>query len=133
MCIRDRYYDDGTGVSTDPNENLLIGISGVLQHDSAYSIDRTSVPNKVVFTSPPIWGQGVNTKTLQEGISVDKFFAYSIGNYLRCEIDKNDIPTGSNGPFLILNTSDKEVINVTDPEFALVFIDGVLQLSLIHI
>ena len=28
---------------------------------------------------------------------------------------------------MILNTADKEVINVTDPEFALVFIDGVLQ------
>ena len=48
------YYEDGTGLSTDPNENLLIGISGVIQHDSAYSIDRSSVPNKVVFTSPPI-------------------------------------------------------------------------------
>ena len=125
--IFELYYDDGTGVSTDPNENLLIGISGVLQHDSAYSIDKTSVPNKVVFTSPPIWAQGVNTKTLQEGIAIDKFFAYSIGNYLRCEIDKNDIPTGSNGPFLMLNSTDNEVINVTDPEFALVFIDGVLQ------
>ena len=125
--IFELYYEDGTGVSTDPNENLLIGISGVLQHDSAYSIDRTSVPNKVVFTSPPIWGQGVNTKTLQEGIAIDKFFAYSIGNYLRCEIDKNDIPTGSNGPFLMVNSTDDEVINVTDPEFALVFIDGVLQ------
>ena len=52
--IFELYYEDGTGVSTDPNENLLIGISGVLQHDSAYSIDRTSVPNKVVFTSPPL-------------------------------------------------------------------------------
>ena len=127
MCIRDRYYEDGTGLSTDPNENLLIGISGVIQHDSAYSIDRSSVPNKVVFTSPPIWSQGVNTKTLQEGVAVDKFFAHSIGSYLRCEIDKNDIPTGSSGPFLILNSADKEVINISDPQFALVFIDGVLQ------
>ena len=50
-------------------KSLLIGISGVIQHDSAYSIDRSSVPNKVVFTSPPIWSQGVNTKTLQEGVA----------------------------------------------------------------
>ena len=125
--IFELYYEDGTGLSTDPNENLLIGISGVIQHDSAYSIDRTSVPNKVVFSSPPIWSQGVNTKTLQEGIAVDKFFAHSIGSYLRCEIDKNDIPTGSNGAFLILNSDDKKVINISDPQFALVFIDGVLQ------
>ena len=125
--IFELYYEDGTGLSTDPNENLLIGISGVVQHDSAYSIDRTSVPNKVVFSSPPIWSQGVNTKTLQEGIAVDKFFAHSIGSYLRCEIDKNDIPTGSNGAFLILNSDDKKVINISDPQFALVFIDGVLQ------
>ena len=125
--IFELYYEDGTGLSTDPNENLLIGISGVIQHDSAYSIDRSSVPNKVVFTSPPIWSQGVNTKTLQEGIGVDKFFAHSIGSYLRCEIDKNDIPTGSNGAFLILNSADKKVINISDPQFALVFIDGVLQ------
>ena len=54
-------------------------------------IDRTSVPNKVVFTSPPIWSQGVNTKTLQEGVAVDKFFAHSIGSYLRCEISKDDV------------------------------------------
>ena len=125
--IFELYYEDGTGLSTDPNENLLIGISGVIQHDSAYSIDRSSVPNKVVFTSPPIWSQGVNTKTLQEGVAVDKFFAHSIGSYLRCEIDKNDIPTGSSGAFLILNSADKEVINISDPQFALVFIDGVLQ------
>jgi len=49
--IFELYYEDGTGVSTDPNENLFIGIGGVIQHDSSYSIDRTSVPNKVVFTS----------------------------------------------------------------------------------
>ncbi len=121
------YYEDGTGVSTDPNEDLLIGISGVIQHDSAYSIDRTSVPNKVVFTSPPLWGQGPNTKTLQEPLAVDKFFAHSIGNYNRCEINKSSISSGSTGPFLILDTKTKDVISIDDTRFAFVFIDGVLQ------
>lgn len=121
--IFELYYEDGTGVSTDPNENLFIGIGGVIQHDSSYSIDRTSVPNKVVFTSPPIWNQSVNTKSLQEVLAVDKFFAYSVGSYIRCQIENT---ATSNGPFLILD-DDKKVVNVTDPQFALVFIDGVLQ------
>ena len=126
--IFDLYYEDGTGVATDPNEDLLIAISGVIQHDSAYSIDRSSVPNKVVFTSPPLWGQEANTKTLQEPLAVDKFFAYGVGSYLRCEINTSSIgSSGSSGPYLILNTATKEVINITDPKFALVFIDGVLQ------
>ena len=124
--IFELYYEDGTGVATDPNENLFIALSGVLQHDSAYSIDRTSVPNKVVFTSPPLWGQGDNTKTLQEPLAVDKFFAHSIGSYLRCEIDKSAIPTGSPGPFIIIDPN-KEVLSVDDSTFVLVFIDGVLQ------
>ena len=122
------YYEDGTGVSTENNEDLLIGISGVIQHDSAYSIDRTSVPNKVVFTSPPLWGQEDNTKTLQEPLAVDKFFAHSIGSYFRCEIDTQYIPSGgSNGPFLIKRSSDKTVVSITDQQFVLVFVDGIWQ------
>ena len=126
--VFDLYYEDGTGVATEPNENLLIAISGVIQHDSAYSIDRTSVPNKVVFTSPPLWGQGENTKTLGEPLAVDKFFAYGIGNYKRCEINNQSIGSdGSAGPFLVLNSEDKEVISIDDSRFVLVFLNGVLQ------
>ena len=125
--IFELYYEDGTGVATEKNENLFIALSGVLQHDSSYSIDRTSVPNKVVFTSPPLWGQGDNTKTLQEPLAVDKFFAHSIGNYLRCEVDKSSIPDGSPGPFVILDSSSKDVTSIDDSTFVLVFIDGVLQ------
>jgi len=124
--IFELYYEDGTGVATEANENLFIALSGVLQHDSAYSIDRTSVPNKVVFTSPPLWGQSDNTKTLQEPLAVDKFFAHSIGNYLRCEVDKYAIPDGSPGPFVILD-SNSDVVSIDDSKFVLVFIDGVLQ------
>jgi len=125
--IFELYYEDGSSVATDPNEDLLIAVSGVVQHDSAYSIDRTSVPNKVVFTSPPLWGQGPNTKTLQEPLAVDKFFAHGVGCYKRCEINKSDVAAGSAGPFLILDTADKEVISISDGRFLLVFIDGILQ------
>ena len=86
--VFDLYYEDGTPVSTDNNENLFIALSGVLQHETAYTIDRTTIPNKVIFSTPPIWGQNENTKTVQEPLAVEKFFAHSVGNYLRCEIDK---------------------------------------------
>ena len=99
-----------------------------MQHETAYTIDRTSVPNKVVFATPPIWGQKENTKTVQEPLAVEKFFAHNVGKYFRCEIDKSGILTGSAGPFIILNTEDKTVQTVDDPpRFAYVFIDGVLQ------
>ena len=125
--IFELYYEDGTPVDTEANENLFIALSGVLQHDPAYTIDRTSVPNKVVFDTPPIWGQGENTKTVQEPLAVEKFFAHGVGNYLRCEIEKSGILDGSGGPFLILNSSNKKVQTVDDPRFAFVFIDGILQ------
>ena len=66
------YYEDGTPLDTDLREDLFIGLNGVLQHEDAYYIDRTSVPTKVVFSSPPIWGQEDNTKTVQEPLAVEK-------------------------------------------------------------
>ena len=80
-----------------------------------------------MFDTPPIWGQGENTKTVQEPLAVEKFFAHGVGNYLRCEIEKSGILDGSGGPFLILNSSNKKVQTVDDPRFAFVFIDGILQ------
>ena len=125
--VFDLYYEDGTPVNTDKNENLFIALSGVLQHETAYSIDRTVIPNKVVFATPPIWGQNENTKTVQEPLAVEKFFAHSVGNYLRCEIDKSGILDGSAGPFLVIDTETKKVKSIDDSRFALVFIDGTLQ------
>jgi len=125
--IFELYYEDGSSVDTQLNEDLFIALSGVLQHNPAYTIDRTSVPNKVVFDSPPLWGQESNTKTLQEPTAVEKFFAHGVGSYIRCGINNAGISSkGSNGPFLILD-SDSEIKVISDPEFALVFIDGVLQ------
>ena len=64
---------------------------------------------------------------MQEPLAVDKFFAHSVGCYKRCEINKSDVSSGAPGPFLILDTSDKEVISIDDGRFLLVFIDGTLQ------
>ncbi len=124
--IFDLYYEDGTEVSTEVNEDLFITLSGVLQHKNSYTIDRTFIPNRVVFDQPPIWGQNENTKTVYEPLAVEKFFAHGIGSYSRCTINNSAIGNGSAGPFLIVDTnSDVQV--VAKPEFALVFIDGVLQ------
>ena len=72
------------------------------------------------------WDKLKEGKTWIDG-ATQIFFAYSVGNYYRCEINKSSISTGSSGPFLILKTEDKEVINISDSRFLLVFIDGVLQ------
>ena len=95
--IFDLYYTDGTEVNTDPQEDLFVALSGVLQHKPAYTIDRTTVPNKIVFDSPPIWGQNDNTKTVYEPLAVDKFFAHGVGSYIRCTVT---VDSPSAGPLL---------------------------------
>ena len=125
--IFDLYWENGDPVSTDPGEDLFIALSGVLQHTRSYTIDRDVTPNRVVFNSPPIWGQNENTKTLQEPLAVDKFFAHGMGCYERFTINNSAIGKGgSPGPFLIVDNDDN-VSSIPDPTFALVFIDGVLQ------
>ena len=104
--IFELYYTDGTAVDTEVNEDLFVALSGVLQHTTSYYIDRTTVPNKIVFDAPPIWGQNENTKTVYEPLAVEKFFAHGVGAYLRCTINTSDTK-GSNGPFLILDSRIK--------------------------
>jgi hypothetical protein len=123
----DLYYLDGSPVITEENENLFIAISGILQHEQAYFIDKSQTPNKVVFSGAPIWGQEENVKTVQEPLAVENIALHGVGNYIRCELDTSGILDGSSGPFIILNTSTKEVRNIDDSNYALVFIDGILQ------
>ena len=125
--IFDLYYDDGEEVVTDANENLMVSIGGVVQDDKSYSIDKTTVPNKIVFTGAPIWQQRENLKTVQEPLAVDNIALHGIGNYIRCELETSGILTGSAGPFIILDSVTKEVKKIDDADYAFVFIDGVLQ------
>jgi len=125
--IFDLYYDDGEEVVTDVNENLMVSIGGVVQDDSAYSIDRTTTPNKIVFTGAPIWQQRENTKTVQEPLAVDNIALHGVGNYHRCSLETSGIFGGSAGPFIILDSVTKEVKKIDDSDYAMVFIDGVLQ------
>ena len=125
--IFDLYYTDGEEVVTDVNENLIVSIGGIVQHDSNYSIDKTTTPNKIVFTGAPVWQQQENTKTVNEPLAVDNIALHGIGNYIRCEIETSGILDGSAGPFLILDSATKEVKKIDDADYAYVFVDGVLQ------
>lgn len=132
------YFEDGTPADLDENERLLVTLSGVLQTSKhapnlplgdAYYIDRTSVPNKIVFSEPPIWDQNDNVKEVQEPLAVEKFAARTIGSYERLGIDTNAITGKTGGPFIMKSLKDGKVKSIENPKYSLVFIDGVLQRS----
>ena len=130
------FWDDGSPVTTEKDENLLITINAVLQEtkfnasypgDDSYYIDRTVVPNKLVFDVAPIWDQYEGAKTLGEPTAVEKVIGIGIGNYKRLTIDRNLINNVRSGPFLILDLEDLTVQNIEENDYLLVFVDGVLQ------
>ena len=130
------YWDDGSAVSTEKDENLLITINAVLQEtkynanypgSDSYYIDKTVVPNKLVFDVAPIWDQYEGAKTLGEPTAVEKVIGIGVGNYKRLTIDPNLINNVRSGPFLILDLEDLTVANIEEPDYLLVFVDGVLQ------
>ena len=132
----DLFWDNGDPVITEEDERLLLTINAVLQEtkynasypgDDSYYIDRTVVPNKLVFDVAPIWDQYEGAKTLGEPTAVEKVSGVGIGNYKRLVIDPFLINNVRKGPFLILDLEDLTVVNVEQPDFLLVFIDGVLQ------
>nr|BAR39523.1 strucutural protein [uncultured Mediterranean phage uvMED] len=125
--IFDLYYEDGGVVDLDDDENLFVSISGILQHDGAYFIDKTQTPNRIVFSGAPIWNQGENIKTVQEPLAVERIAMHGVGNYTRCKLDTSGILDGSAGPFIILRKEDNKVQNIDDADFVFVFIDGVMQ------
>lgn len=49
----DLFKKNGTNVVTEPDENLLIFVDGVMQfYGESYTIDRSVNPNQIVFTKP---------------------------------------------------------------------------------
>jgi len=132
----DLFWDNGDPVITEEDERLLLTINAVLQEtkynasypgDDSYYIDRTVVPNKLVFDVAPIWDQYEGAKTLGEPTAVEKVSGVGIGNYKRLTIDSFLVNNIRKGPFLILDLEDLTVVNVEQPDFLLVFVDGVLQ------
>lgn len=121
------YYDDGTEVVLGPKENLIVSLDGVIQENkmtplipatSSYYIDRTKTPNEIVFVDSPRYIDE-NNRT--------KFFAYSVGNYERLEVDERFFDGGRKGPFVMRSVLGKRTVNVDNDRTILVFMEGILQ------
>ena len=141
--VFDLYWDDdGTPVKTDPNENLIVGLNGVIQKarmesgkpfGNAYDIDRSSdpsIPDKIIFSKPPIDNDDAYgpPEELPEVLkNYEQCFIYSVGSYERLVIQSELIEYRFGGPYLILDEITKSVRKIDESKYALVFIDGVLQ------
>ena len=130
------YWEDGTEVITDEDEDLFLTINAVLQRPKyteeyprfdSYYIDRSVIPNKLVFDVAPIWDQDFGAKNIGEPTAVEKVVGIGVGNYKRLTIDYNLVNDSRSGPFLILDVEDYTVQNIEEPKFLYVFLDGVLQ------
>jgi hypothetical protein len=130
--IFDLRYLNNSIVKTDPLENLLVFLNGVLQkskidqntpYGNSYYILRSEDENetdKIVFSEPPL-------NPVESLDNPSKCFIHSIGSYERLTIDPEIIQYRKEGPYLIVDEVSKKVRKIDDPLYALVFIDGVLQ------
>ena len=129
------YWEDGSAVDTDVDEDLFLTINAVLQtpkysaaiSQDSYFIDRTTVPNVLKFSVAPIWDQDLGAKSLGEATAVEKVTGIGVGNYKRLTIDYDLVDDVKSGPFLILDVEDKTSQTVELQDYLYVFLDGVLQ------
>ena len=130
------YWEDGSEVNTEEDEDLFLSLNAVLQRpkynadypgEDAYYIDRTTIPNKLVFDVAPIWDQDFGAKSIGEPTAVEKVVGVGVGNYKRLTIDYDLVNGTRTGPFLILDVEDNTVQSIEDKEYLYVFLDGVLQ------
>jgi hypothetical protein len=134
--VFDLYWENGDEVITDEDEDLFLTINAVLQRPKytedyprfdAYYINRTVIPNQLVFDVAPIWDQDFGAKNIGEPTAVEKVVGVGVGNYKRLTIDYNLVDDVKSGPFLILDVEDYTVQSIEEPDFLYVFLDGVLQ------
>ena len=134
--IFELYWDDSTAVDTEVDEDLFLTINAVLQRPKytetypgadAYWIDRTVIPNKIVFDVAPIWDQDLGAKNIGEPTAVEKVSGVGVGNYKRLTIDYDLVDGIKSGPFLVLDVEDSTVQTIEQKDFLYVFLDGVLQ------
>jgi len=134
--IFELYWEDGSEVYTEEDEDLFLTINAVLQRPKynadypggdAYYIDRNTIPNKLIFDVAPIWDQDFGAKSIGEPTAVEKVVGIGVGNYKRLTIDYNLVNGVKSGPFLILDVEDNTVQSVEEKEYLYVFLDGVLQ------
>ena len=129
------YWDDGTAVDTNVDEDFFLTINAVLQtpkysdgvSPDSYFIDRTNVPNILKFSVAPIWDQDLGAKNLGEATAVEKVVGIGVGNYKRLTIDYDLVDNVKSGPFLILDVEDGTSQTVEQKDYLYVFLDGVLQ------
>ena len=130
------YWEDGSEVNTEEDEDLFLTLNAVLQRpkytlefpgESAYFIDRSTIPNKLVFDVAPIWDQDFGAKSIGEPTAVEKVVGIGVGNYKRLTIDYDLVDGTKTGPFLILDVEDNTVQSIEEKEYLYVFLDGVLQ------
>ena len=134
--IFELYWDDGSEVNTEEDEDLFLTINAVLQRpkynaeypgSDAYYITRDTIPNKLVFDVAPIWDQDLGARSIGEPTAVEKVVGIGVGNYKRLTIDYNLVNGVRTGPFLILDVEDNTVQSIEEKEYLYVFLDGVLQ------
>jgi len=134
--VFDLYWENGDPAITEEDEDLFLTINAVLQKPKynefypgpdAYYIDRTVIPNQIVFDVAPIWDQDFGAKNIGEPTAVEKVVGVGIGNYKRLTIDYDLVDGIRSGPFLILDLEDLTVENIEEPDYMFVFVDGVLQ------
>ena len=131
------WDDDGSPVAlTESDEYLLVALNGVIQRPKynpdqpafdSYWVDNTVVPNIIKFTGAPIWDQDLSAKTIQEPSQVEKVFLTNIGNYKRYTIDPSLIDGQRKGPFLMVSVEGERILNIDDPEYLIVLVNGVIQ------
>lgn len=137
----DLYWEDGSIVKTDPQENLLVSLNGVIQKARAnatepfgnsYSIVRSednSTTDRIRFSKPPIDNDDAyESEEIPEVLkNYELCSIFTIGSYERLTIDSEIYEYRGQGPYLLLDEITRDVRKIDDPSYALVFIDGVLQ------
>ncbi|MFZ9728178.1 MAG: YHYH protein, partial [Candidatus Nanopelagicaceae bacterium] len=138
----DLYWEDGSIVKSDPSENFIVALNGVVQKariteeqpfGNSYSIIRSEDPNdtdKIRFSKPPIDNEDAYgpAEELPESLkNYEKCFIYTLGSYERLTINSILYEYRFGGPYLIQDELTGSVRKIDDPKYALVFIDGVLQ------
>ena len=126
--IFELYTEDGDILKTVNGEDLLVFIGGVLQRPTAYKILRDEDPlvtDKIEFSEPPKWDVSDAQLNLGESISVENFYAYSIGVYDRRGVDERFIDIRRD--LTILDSDGGAITTITDDRYFTVFVNGVQQ------
>jgi hypothetical protein len=107
----DLYKIDGSPLTTETDENLLVFVDGVIQYyGESYTIDRTISPNRIIFTVAP------RKET--------RFFAFSTGKYKFFD----DITSQIDGSQTSFNLQiNSENYKIGQQSRLIVFLDGVPQ------